>query len=158
MTIHAHQFRNAIIGTTAAITVVMMTSCASTGSSSPKQVATSNPTVTYRYRNDDELIQANQRAIAFCEPHQSLPQAQSFANDSEGRRIVVFECAPTLQAAPIRQSDADLRYGYRTDQELLEVSRNSQVYCLKSGKPEMSSNIVVNADGSRTVTFHCSPR
>lgn len=141
-----------------AIAAIMMASCASTGSSSPKQVSMSNPTVTYQYRNDDELIQANQRAIAFCEPYQSLPQAQSFSSDPDGRRVVVFECVQTLQTAAIDHPDSALRYNYRTDQELLEVSRNAQVYCTKIGRPEVASNIVVHADGSKTVTFQCSPR
>jgi hypothetical protein len=151
----APQLEKAVIGTAVVMAVVMMASCAATRSSSPKQIATSNPTVTYQYRSDDELIQANRRAIAFCEPHQSLPQAQSFSTDSEGRRVVVFECVRTQTNAAVALSDSDLRYNYRTDQELLKVSRNSQVHCVNSGKPEMDSNIVVNADGSKTVTFHC---
>ena len=158
MSDHSPAFKKAIIGTTAVIAAVMMASCAATRSSSPRQVAASSPTVTYQYRNDDELIKANQRAIVFCEPYQSLPRAQSFSNDSEHQKIVVFECVATLQAAPIHQSDSDLRYDYRTDQELLDLSRNAQVYCRNSGKPEMDSNIVVNSNGTRTVTFHCRPR
>ena len=151
------QFTKAFIMTAAAISAVTMTSCASPRTS-PKQVATSNPTVTYQYRNDDELIQASQRAITFCEPHQSLPQAKSYSTDSEGRKIVVFECIQNLQASRIDTSDTTLRYNYRTDQQLLELSRDAQVHCLKIGQPEMTSNIVVNADGSRSVTFQCNRR
>jgi hypothetical protein len=136
----------------------MTASCASTLSSSPRQVAANNPTVTYQYRNDDELIQANQRAISFCEPYQTLPQAQNFSEDSDHHKIVVFECVSSTQTAPIRQPDSELRYSYRSDQELLEVSRNAQVQCRNSGRPEMSSSVVENADGSRSVTFHCGPR
>ena len=158
MSDHSAQFKNAVFWTTTTIVVVLMLSCASTRSSAPRQVDASSPTVTYQYRNDDELIQANQRAIDFCEPYQSLPRAQSFSNDAEHNRIVVFECVSNLQALPLHQPDSSLRYDYRTDQELLEVSRNAQVYCRNSGKPDMSSNVVVNADGSRSVTFHCSQR
>ncbi len=158
MTIHFLKLRKAIIGTTMALAAVMTASCVSTGPSSPKQLEMTNPTVTYQYRNDDELIQANQRAVTFCEPHQSLPQAQSFSNDSDDRRIVVFECVPSLQAAQTQGNDSSLRYNYRTDQQLLDASRDTQVYCSNSGKPEMASNIVTNSDGSKTVTFHCSPR
>jgi hypothetical protein len=158
MSAHSFRFTKAIVGTNAAIAAVMMAACASTHSSSPRQVDASNPTVTYQYRNDDELIQANQRAIAFCEPHQSLPRAQRFTDDTEHHRIVVFECVSNLQVTTIRQPDSELRYNYRTDQELLDVSRNAQVHCRNSGKPDMSSDVAVNSDGSRTVTFHCNPR
>lgn len=154
---YAFPCKKAFIVTAAATAAVMITSCASTRSSSPKQVSMSNPTVTYQYRNDDELIQANQRAISFCEPHQSLPRAQSFSTDPEGRRTVVFECVQNLQAAPNAYPESALHYDYRTDQELLEVSRNAQIYCLKIGKPDMDSNVLVHADGSRSVTFQCSP-
>ena len=158
MSAHFPQFKNAIIGTTAMAAAVLTASCASTPSSSPQQVAANNPTVTYQYRNDDELIQANQRAISFCEPYRSLPQAQHFSENSEHQKIVVFECGSSMQTAPIRQPDSELRYDYRSDQELLEVSRNAQIQCRDSGRPEMSSSVVVNSDGSRSVTFHCSPR
>ncbi len=156
MSAHFPQFRNAIIGATAVVAAVMTASCAST-MSSPRQVAANNPTVTYQYRNDDELIQANQRAISFCAPYQTLPQAKHFSEDSEHQKMVVFECVSSVQTAAIRQPDSELRYNYRSDQELLEVSRNAQVQCRNSGRPEMSSHVVVNSDGSRTVTFHCSP-
>ncbi len=150
---------------TAAITValaaLMMTSCATSSRSSPQQVEMSNPTVTYKYRNDDELIQANQRAVMFCQDRQAMPRAQNFSRDSDGRNIVVFECVPSSSlssSVPMQQSGSDLRYDFRTDQELLDVSRNAQIYCLNSGAPEMDSNIVVNSNGSKTVTFRCSRR
>jgi hypothetical protein len=158
MSARSAEFKQAIIATTTVIAAVMLASCVSTRSSSPRQVDMSSPTVTYQYRNDDELIKANQRAIAFCEPYQSLPRAQSFSYDSEHQKIVVFECVATLEAAAIHQPESDLRYDYRTDQELLDLSRNAQVYCRNIGKPEMDSSIVVNSNGSRTVTFHCRPR
>lgn len=152
------QFGKVLIVAAAAIAAMTMASCALTSSSSPKQVGTSNPTVTYQYRNDDELIQANRRATAFCEPYQSSPQAQSFSSDPEGRRIVVFECVQASRVAPMDRPDSALRYSYRTDQELLEVSRKAQIYCTEIGKPEVGSNIVVHADGSKTVTFQCNSR
>ncbi len=155
MSNHSAQLRTVIVGATVVVAAVMTVSCEATRSSSPRQVDASSPSVTYQYRNDDELIQANQRAIGFCEPYRSLPQAQRFSEDSEHHRIVVFECVSNLQAAPMARADSDLRYDYRTDQELLEVSRNAQVHCRNNGGRETSSNIVINPDGSRTVTFHC---
>lgn len=158
MNIQSLQLRKAIIGTTAALAAVMMSSCVSTRPSSLRRVASTNPTVTYQYRSDDELIQANQRAITYCQQTQSMPQAQSFSNDPDGRHVVVFECVPQLQRTQTKNADVPLRYDYRTDAELLDASRNAQVYCSRIGKPQMQSNIMVNSDGSKTVTFDCSPR
>ncbi len=145
--------------TSAALAALMLSSCATSSRSSPQQVEMSNPTVTYKYRSDDELIQANQRAIVFCQDRQALPQPQNFSRDPDGGNIVVFECVPASSlssSVPAQQSGSDLRYTYRTDQELLDLSRNAQIYCLNSGAPEMESNIVSNSNGSKTVTFHCS--
>ena len=142
--------------------VVTFRSVGSLAHRPPQQVEMCNPTVTYKYRNDDELIQANQRAITFCRDYQVLAQPQNFSRESEdGRNTVVFECVPASSlssSVPMQQSGSDLRYDFRTDQELLDVSRNTQIYCLNHGAPEMEFNIVVNSNGSKTVTFHCSPR
>jgi len=157
MRTNPHHFKRVAIGTTAVFAVLLLASCVSTNRS-PEQVAASNPTVTYKYRNDDELIQANQRAITFCSQYQSsLPRTQSFANDSGGDKIVVFECvgATAFAAAPVRQPNSDLTYNFRTDQELLDVSRDAQIYCLNSGSPEMDSNIAMQSNGNKTVTFRC---
>lgn len=159
---YPNRFRKATIGTTAALAALMLASCVTTPrSSSPQQVAESNPTVTYKYRNDDELIQAGQRAVIFCNEHQAVPQpqAESFSIDANGDRIVVFECFPRtsdIAATPLRQPNSDLSYNFRTDQELLNASRDAQIYCLNNGSPEMDSNIVTQSNGSRTVTFRCS--
>jgi hypothetical protein len=145
--------------TAAAFAALMSASCVSTRSSSPQQVDVSNPTVTYKYRNDDELIQANRRAMTYCDQYQSLPQTEHFGRDSDGSNIVVFEClARSASAAPQRQLNSDLRYNFQTDQELLDVSRDAQVYCLNNGQSEMESNIVVYSNGSKTVTFSCGRR
>ncbi len=157
MTTQSPKLRMAITGTTAALAAMMMVACGPTRPSSPRQVATTNPSVTYQYRNDDELIQANQRAMTYCQRTQSVPQAQDFSNDANGRHIVIFECVPDLRAHT-QYAEAPLRYDYRTDRELFEASRNAQVYCSSIGKPQIMSNIVANSDGSRTVTFECSPR
>lgn len=160
MITNSHRLTKIFLGTTAVFAALLMASCVSTRSS-PEQVEASNPTVTYKYRNDDELIQANQRAITFCEQYpSSLPRTASFSNDPDGSKIVVFECVPAgaFAAPPARQPNADLTYSVRTDQELLDASREAQIHCLNNGLPEMDSNITVNSNGSKTVTFRCSPR
>jgi hypothetical protein len=70
---------------------------------------------------------------------------------------VVFECVSTsLAAASPNPPNSNLRYNYRTDQELLDASRSAQVYCVNHGSPEMDSTIVANSNGSKTVTFRCN--
>lgn len=157
-----NRFKNVAIGTTAALAVLLLASCATAPRSSPQQVAESNPTVTYSYRNDDELVQAGQRAVIFCSQHQALPQAvaDSFSVNANGDTIVMFECFPNSSAianTSLRQPNTDLSYNFRTDQELLNASRDAQVYCLlNNGSPEMDSNIVTQLNGNKTVTFRCN--
>jgi hypothetical protein len=136
---------------------LMVASC-EPQSSSPQQVRTSNPSVTYKYHSDQELVQANQSAATFCNQYQSVPRTANFTDDWDGNRVVVFECVSTTMAAPPQQSNPNLTYNYRTDQELLDASRNAQNYCRNNGsQQEAISNIVTNANGTKTATFQCSP-
>lgn len=123
--------------------------------SSPEQVRASNPSVTYKYSSDQELVQANQRAAKFCNRYQSIPGAANLAKDSDGSQIVVFECVET-SATSQEQYNPNLTYNYRTDQELLDASRNAQIYCMNNGSQQLISNIVTNENGTKTVTFQCS--
>jgi hypothetical protein len=124
----------------------------------PEQVEAHNPTVTYKYRNDDELFQANQRAATFCDQYQFAPRSVNFSNDRDGNKIVVFECMQPSQqrTEQLPQSNSNLSYNYRSDQELLDASRNARTYCINNGSRQMSSNIAQNNDGSRTITFQCN--
>ncbi len=154
--------KNAIIGAGAACTVLLMASCTTTPrTSSPQQVATSNPTVTYSYRNDDELIQAGQRAVIYCNQQQTQSQslAESFQTTSGGESTVTFEClpgSPGAATALARQTASGLNYNFRTDQELLTASKEAQRYSMGQGSAEVISEIVTQSDGSKSVAFFCS--
>lgn len=139
----------------AAVLAGLMAASCAIPPSSPEQVQASNPSVTYKYSNDQELVQANQSAATYCNRYQSVPQVTNFANDPDGSKIVVFECVQT-SAAPPAQSNPNLTYNYRTDQELLDALRNAQIYCMNHGSQQVISNIVTNANGTKTVTFQCS--
>ena len=155
----ANSFRFPKVNVRAAIVLagLMVASCAPEYSS-PEQVQASNPTVTYKYRSDQELVQANQSAAIFCNRYQSVPRTANFANDPDGSRVVVFECVQTSPAAaPPPRVNPNLTYSYRTDQELLDASRNAQIYCMNSGSRQVVSNIVTNPNGTKTVTFQCRP-
>ena len=49
-------------------------------------------------------------------------------------------------------------YTYRTDQEMVQASQTAGAYCQKYGSQRMTSSIVANPDGSKTVTFQCGLR
>ena len=144
-------------GAATMLTASLAASCAP-HYSSPEQVQANNPSVTYKYSGDQELVQANQNAATFCNRYQSVPRTANFANDPDGGKVVVFECVQTSAAIPPPQFNPNLAYNYRTDQELLDSSRNAQIYCVNNGSPQVISNIVTNANGTKTVTFQCSPR
>jgi hypothetical protein len=149
----SHFLTNTRVGSLAALAMFMASAC-EPYSSSPKQIEASNPTVTYKYHSDDELIQTNQLAATFCDRYQSVPQPVSFGTDASGERIVVFECTAG-SAAGRPYSNSDLTYTYRTDKELMDVSRNARAYCMNTGSSEVVSNVVSNGNGTKTVTFQC---
>jgi hypothetical protein len=129
-------------------------------SHSLQQVEASNPSVTYEYSGDQELLQAQQNAVAFCNQYQSAPRPARFTSGpNNSGNHVIFECDPNLPAAlaPQQASAADLTYSYRTDQELLDASRSAQTYCMVNGSQVAVSNISTHTDGSRTVMFQCTP-
>lgn len=151
------RFLKANVGAAAVLAVLLAAGCVPM-SSSPQQVRASNPTVTYKYRTDQDLIQANQNAMTFCNQYRSSSRTASFSNDPDGSKVVVFECVQMSPTAPSPQYNPNLIYNYSTDQELLDASRNAQAYCMNSGSQQVISNIVTNANGTKTVTFQCSPR
>ena len=158
MIANSSRFLKVNVRAAAVLAALMMASCAPQYSS-PQQVQASNPTVTYKYRSDQELAQANQSAATFCSRYQSVARTANFGTDPDGSRTVVFECVQTAQStAGAPPMNSNLTYTYRNDQELLEASRSAQNYCANSGSQQVISNIVTNANGTKTVTFQCSRR
>ncbi len=143
-----------------ALTMAGATACAQpvTTSTAPVAVQASTPTVTYNYRTDAELLQANQNAITYCGQYQTTPRTGAITNNADGSRTVVFDCVGPVVAstAPVPVVPAGMRYSYRTDQDLVAASQNASAYCARTGALPITSNIITNADGSRTVVFQCS--
>jgi hypothetical protein len=148
-----------LVSMRAAVVLTTVAVAACTPSHSLQQVKTSNPSVTYEYRGDQELLQAQQNAVTFCNQYGSAPRPARFTTGSNGQsNNVVFECDPNLATTAPRQQvfDPNLNYSYRTDQELLDASWNAQNYCMNNGSQRAVSNIRTNKDGSRTVVFQCT--
>ena len=125
--------------------------------SSQQPVQSSNPSVTYNYRTDQELIQANQRATTYCSQYQTAPRTANITTNADGSKAVVFECVRTTLPAPPPAIPTQ-SYTYRTDQELVQASQTAGAYCAKYGSQPMTSTVATNQDGSRTVTFQCGLR
>ena len=124
---------------------------------SQQPVQSSNPSVTYNYRTDQELLQANQNATTYCSQYQTAPRTANITNNPDGSKAVVFECVRTTFPSPPSTTPSQ-SYTYRTDQELVQASQTAGAYCLKYGSQPMASNIVTNPNGTKTVTFQCGLR
>ena len=125
--------------------------------SSQQPVQASNPTVTYSYRTDQELLSASQNATTYCGQYQTAPRAATITNNADGSKTAVFECVRTALPAPA-PVNPNLSYTYRTDQELVQASQTASAYCLRNGSQPMTSSTMANSDGTRTVTFQCGAR
>jgi hypothetical protein len=155
MTANSYGFLKTTFGAATVLAAGLIVASCVAQRTTPEQVESSKPTVTYKYHNDEELIQTNQSAATFCNQYRLAPQAASFANDPDGSKVVVYECVGASMPAPQPPMNPNLIYSYRTDQELLNASRSAQIYCMNIGSQQVISNIVTNTDGSRTVTFQC---
>ena len=142
------------------VALLAMGTLASCGpmASSPQPVQSSNPSVTYNYRSDQELVQANQNATIFCGQYQTTPRTANITNNPDGSRAVVFECVRTTPAPPPPPAAPSQSYTYRTDQELVQASQTASAYCMSRGSQPMTSSIVSNPNGTKTVTFQCGVR
>jgi hypothetical protein len=139
----------AIIAASCAIPL-LLTACASRHE--PEVVAANNPSITYHYRGDRELLQANQNAVTYCSQYKALPRTTHITRDDD-ERTVVFECVPANSFAET-QFNPNTPYAYRSDEELIDNSRSAARYCRAHGQNAVSS-ITTAPDGTRTVTYQC---
>ena len=147
------RFRGLTIALLAAGTVA---ACAQLPSSQ-QPVQASNPSVTYNYRTDQELLRASQNATTHCGQYQTTPRTATLTNNPDGSKTAVFECVRT-DLPPPAPVNPNLTYSYRTDQELVQASQTASAYCLRYGSQPMTSSMMANSDGTRTVTFQCGAR
>ena len=141
----------------AVLAAVGVASCSSLPASQ-QPVQSSNPSVTYNYRTDPELLQANQNATTYCGQYQTAPRTGTLTNNADGSKTVVFECVRTAALPAPAPVNPNLSYSYRTDQELVQASQTAGAYCLQHGSQPVTSRVVTNSDGTRTVTFQCGSR
>jgi hypothetical protein len=137
----------------------LLAGCASPDSP-PQQVQSSNPNVTYRYRGDNELLQADQKANAYCSQYHSIAQTANIKTESDGSKTVVFDCvASATTVVPATQPlGSNMAYSYTTDQDLLVASQNAQTYCQANGSQRAVTTTVMNTDGTKSLSFQCVPQ
>lgn len=133
---------------------LFLTACGGSSHPHATEIQAANPTVTYRYRGDEELLQANQKASTFCSQYKALPRTVRISDSSSEGRSVLFECVPTNTFAETTFAP-NTPYAYRTDEELIDNSRNAARYCRAQGGENVVSSITTNADGTRTATYRC---
>lgn len=128
----------------------------------PTQVRADSPSITYNYRTDQDLLQASQNAATYCAQYQSAERTSRIVNNPDGSNTVIFDCIkapppPATVAVVTPPPSPQMTYTYTTDQQLLDASRTAEAYCMRTSTP-MTSSIVTNANGTKTVTFQCVPR
>lgn len=122
----------------------------------PHQVQASSPTVTYTYRGDEELVQADQRADTYCSQYRLAPRAAGVASLDDGKKSITYECVPGAASTMAAQPwDPTVMHSYRSDQELLDASHNADLYCMEHGSQRAVATVVTNPDGSRNLSFAC---
>lgn len=117
------------------------------------EVAAANPTVTYKYRGDHELLQANEKAETYCSQYKSVPRTVRIEREDDDR-AVVFECVPSGSMTTVETFNPNTPYPYRSDEELLTTSRSAQRYCTSHGG-QATETVTTNPDGTHSVTYSC---
>jgi hypothetical protein len=137
---------------------------ACTGPSRPAvQVASSRPTVSYVYGDDQALVDALGKAEVYCAEYNAWPTALGSERRSDGRHIT-FACdqprtvatgtvpARTVVVSP---GPTPVDYPYRDDGGLIDALNQAQRYCRGYNATPRSTRVVNHADGTRTVSFAC---
>lgn len=124
----------------------------------PQQTDATEPKVTYSYSTDRDLIEVTRKAETYCAKYATWPRNSGIAQNPDGTKSVQFTCDRPIAAAPPpppRPVPPTVSYSYRTDGELVEVSRSAQAYCQQFGASARSGHVTQNVDGTRTVAFDC---
>jgi len=143
-----------------ALAVVAVASLSACGvyNQPPREVQASNPTVTYSYQGDQELVAANGRATTHCAQYSATPRTVNILDESDGTKSVTFECVPSGSTAmAVPRTQPNMTYTFSTDQQLVQASQSANAWCANQNRRAVTSTISPNGDGTKTVTFQCVP-
>lgn len=124
-----------------------------------QEVDSKPPKVSYNYTSDEGLVEANSKARTYCSQYAAAPSMRGTVTENDdGSKTVTFECVKTTTATPapaVAPTPVPPRgYTYSTDAELLQAIRSANAYCAQSGQTA-SSNVVTNANGTKTLSYQC---
>jgi hypothetical protein len=136
-----------------------LTACASP-SGRAQAVQESAPSVTYKYTDDEGLVDATIKAEAYCREYNAWPTQAGMRVEADGAGAsqVTFVCdAPRAAASAALQSSPNVtvNYSYRDEQALVDATMRAQRHCGELGAVARSSTVSTEADGSRTIVFEC---
>lgn len=152
------RFRSRAFPMAPLLAVLMLAACSSPHSP-PVQTQATNPSVTYKYQGDEELMQANQKAMTYCSQFHATPETSRIDTESDGSKTVVFQCvAMPSNVAATQTYSPNSPYPYSSDQDLLGVTESADLYCSNNGSQRAVTTINTDVNGTKTVTFRCVPR
>ncbi|MEQ8709356.1 MAG: hypothetical protein RIC36_10225 [Rhodospirillales bacterium] len=148
------------LGSASIAATLLLSACVAPQSTPPTQVSSDTPSVKYEYRGDDQLINANQRAMDYCAQYNSAPGSAVVSTGQNGKTEVKFDCDRPLPrpVATLPPTIPVMTRTYQTDQQLVAASQDAQRYCQEQGSTLARSSVSTNTNGSRTATFECTPR
>ena len=142
-----------ILPIAASAMTLMLAGCGSSRHQ-PEAVAAANPTITYKYHGEDELLQASNNASTYCSQYKAAPRTVRIERNSDPH-VVVFECLPVGAVTTVQQNfTPGTPYTYHSDEELLDSSRNARSYCVAHGGQPVET-ITTAPDGTRSVAYSC---
>jgi uncharacterized protein YqgV (UPF0045/DUF77 family) len=143
---------------TPVLAVLLVAACAS-HHSAPTQTQSTNPSVTYKYQGDEELVAANEKAQAYCSQYHSIATTAKIDTESDGSKTAVFQCvAMAPNAVGTQVYNPNYPYNYRTDEDLLQVTQTADMYCSQNGSQRALTTINTDVNGNKIITFRCAPR
>lgn len=139
------------------VAVLLAAACAPQHSA-PTQTQATNPSVTYKYRGDDELVVANDKAMAYCAQYRSTATTARIDSTSDGGKEVTFECVPAPNLAGTQIYNPNYPYPYHSDEDLLGIGESADLYCSNNGSQRALTTVSTDINGNKVVTFRCVPR
>lgn len=126
----------------------------------PQEVRLTKPTVTYSYETGNQLVEATRKAEDYCRQFDSWPRVSTISPNTRNGRDAVFTCDRPRTAVyeplrPLPPARPMVSYAYRDDRDLVEAMQSAERYCSRYNSRPASTNVITNADGSRTVQFDC---
>ncbi len=135
----------------------------------PEPVASTAPTISYRYSAEADLPRVRSEANTYCSSFSMHASLANVVDNDDGTRTARFNCdrdvaafapgpaapPPAVVVAPPVTRPPLVSYGYSTPAQYAAAADNASAYCQSYGARARQVNVVDDPGGSRTVTFSC---